>query len=644
MALSYHMTVSLRLFTSLTLALATAHLPAQDLITVHPQPSAEPLQNPFIGWRGVNDHIAAKGAHDRGVYMTSGSRYESLVKWYIGWHQLEELATDGPERITDYMDHAFREFPNKNIRVIPRVTCINHTGSQVPSDLPPLKDYRASGWYELPEVKARLQRLITRLGVAWDQDPRIAFVQVGIAGKYGEHWDLGKMPTVEKYLHEAYTAAFKNKKLMLRSAGGLPWLTSRWFATAGPYGFYQDSFAMDSYDAECRHILALDDGQRWKQAPMGGEIRNFKNPELGQDINDALALPNGRDQIERWMRRGHTNHIGLEQLAPIAAAHAPAADRLHKLMGYRFLIEEAIFSKQSAPGGEFRFSLKVRNDGLAPMYYPWPVKVALLDAGRKVRWAADVKTDIRTWLPDQPVRMEQSFTLPEDLAKGDYVVSLVVLDPQGGRLPALRFAVQNYWQGGHHPLGISGIGQSPTASLDEDSFYTDGLDPSIRYRVADAAKKKVVFKIGKNDGSAGEFLSWEKVKPQPGRPAGAEWRAGKDAETAVPGTIDGRNRAHDQVIFHFPLTDKDFTSDTTFRLTLDLLHLKLGSVPARFRVLMNGKEVNTFILTKGKTHQFIRWQGRGLVGANSVEITGFQNQAVTAVDQYVLETLQPSNP
>lgn len=45
------------------------------------------------------------------------------------------------------------------------------------------------GGYFAPEFNERVTAFVKKLGQAWDNDPRVAFVEMGIIGEWGEHHD-----------------------------------------------------------------------------------------------------------------------------------------------------------------------------------------------------------------------------------------------------------------------------------------------------------------------------------------------------------------------------------------------------------------------------------------------------------------------
>ena len=94
-------------------------------------------------------------------------------------------------------------------------------------------------------------RLIRRLGQLWDDDPRVAFVEMGILGQWGEQHDPTPGNAMQKLLAETYLTAFKHKLLMRRYADhftnyptlGLYWDSLRTRRTMNPLRFLPGEIA-----------------------------------------------------------------------------------------------------------------------------------------------------------------------------------------------------------------------------------------------------------------------------------------------------------------------------------------------------------------------------------------------------------------
>lgn len=79
------------------------------------------------------------------------------------------------------------------------------------------------------------------------------------------------------------------------------------------------------------------------------------------------------------------------------------------------------------------------------------------------------------------------FTLSPALPQGEYILALAILDP-AGMLPAVRFAIEDYFTGGWHPIGIVGVGEvPPTAELEPASFDDPTRDRTLHHELGSSA-------------------------------------------------------------------------------------------------------------------------------------------------------------
>ena len=158
---------------------------------------------------------------------------------------------------------------------------------------------------------------------------------------------------------------------------------------------------------------------------------------------------------------------------------AHGADAVQRVFGYRLVLEEFAFSPFVRNLGDLRIKFRVKNTGSAPFYRDWPLSVSLLDPeSHRVAWSQEIENvDIRTWLPgddwDERVgryrvpaktySVDTTVPLPDNLKlpRGEYVVALSIPDPELEEL-GLRLAIQNYFEGDFHPLGIVAYGVNPT--------------------------------------------------------------------------------------------------------------------------------------------------------------------------------------
>jgi hypothetical protein len=475
----------------------SALVQAQDVVTVKPPEYSGALRNPLMG-------ISPKNYTSRATYgsyqaLRGMHPWGTLSRACIPWSWLENDEKDGVEKIRAVSDQLFAGFENHNTKVMPRVY-LYWPGKEETNTVNPFY-MRGEFWpadlekqdTSSEQFKARLKRFIARLGEAWDNDPRVGIIEMGIIGKWGEQTFPVITPEMETLLGDAFQQAFKHKKVMTRVRP----MTN---FDAYPFGLLWDSFAHQ--DQITRDGKIIEDAKKWKMAPIGGETAydwGSSKIQPGDSPTDNLADPVHRDFTVNLARKLHVTQLGwvaeYDQSNPQAAEGAEA---LQKALGYRFVLREVSFPKAVTPGKAFNVSFKVRNDGSAPYYENWPVALFLLDpASRKVVWQKTFsKADPRQWMPGdewddaagayrvapQEYPGTGEFVVPASLAKGEYVMALGVLDPDGGMLPTLRFSNQNYWNGGYFPVGRVGVGVVPATSVvDAKTYDNPGADRTIHY-------------------------------------------------------------------------------------------------------------------------------------------------------------------
>jgi hypothetical protein len=207
----------------LVLGIACMATPASPLfaqeVVVRPEPSAGPLDNPLKGWC---------------PYTNAGVIHQpySMVFQYVSWRELEPI--EGDYRFDDW-EKGWDSELGKDKHVIFRVF-IDYPSK--PSGLPDWlrkagvkeTDYKDYGGGKSPDYNdsrmvSGMERLIAALGKRYNNHPRVAFIQIGMLGFWGE-WhtyprdELYATPQTEKRIIEAYRKAFPDKSLMVRYARG----------------------------------------------------------------------------------------------------------------------------------------------------------------------------------------------------------------------------------------------------------------------------------------------------------------------------------------------------------------------------------------------------------------------------------------
>jgi hypothetical protein len=466
-----------------------------NMVSVTPSYYDRALRNPL------------KGITTRGVYR---HEWATLAHVYIRWNEIEDDENDDLDEIIDYSNEKFKGIAARNVKVIPRVY-LHWDGDQKywPADLDE-DDYFSD------QFKQRLIRLIERLGEAWNEDPRVAFVEMGIFGKWGEQEvpspadvDKDYGTNMEQTLGDAFTSAFPDKIVSVRHI---------WDQFPNhKFGQYWDSWGHNNQIAS--HGVGikkeLESEKTHKTHYIGGEVAydwGSSNVQPGDSPDDTLGDPIHRDFMINTLKWLHCTQLrwidNYDQKNPESQA---GAEKIQRVMGYRFVLEEVKFTPE-VEAGELRVSVSVKNEGSAPFYYDWPVEVSLLDLDTHAPvWSSTFSNaDVRNWQPGSdwtdpqwtgsgeakvldgwsteplawgtpPATYQIAETFSVTAPQGTYILALAVLDP-AGMVPSLRFATSQYFKGGRHPIGLVAVGSGQGGELPESVAFDDpGADDSLYY-------------------------------------------------------------------------------------------------------------------------------------------------------------------
>ena len=251
----------------------------EDIVVIRPEEYEHALPNPL------------KGFTNRG--FREDNEWATLVHSYIRWNQIENHESDDIDKIRQWCDTEWHGVSQRDQKVIPRVY-LHWSGGQKywPADMDP-DDYTSEQFVQ------RVTRLVERLGIRWDTDPRVAHIEMGIIGKWGEHHSPSPTPEIERVLGDAFTAAFSHKRVLVRH----PW---REFVDY-EFGAYWDSWAhasqMSSHGAG---LASLTD--RWRTNIIGGEVAydwgRYKE-QPGDSPTDTVSDPVHRDFLIDTIRSLH---------------------------------------------------------------------------------------------------------------------------------------------------------------------------------------------------------------------------------------------------------------------------------------------------------------------------------------------------
>jgi hypothetical protein len=369
-------------------------------------------------------------------------------------------------------------------------------------------------------VKAALVKLILAMGAKFNSDHRIAFVQIGTLGQWGE-WTtyragniLRFSGTTQKLILETFRAAFPDKKLL----GRLPYHQNDPTAVSlgGNYswlGYHDDMFPFQTASVMLPNMAIKGRTGTWRANPMGGEIWPGREQlmlaepyaDIAVSANDNTIISSARQPFNsyyagtRWkiIGGGQANIVtilsaddkGFAQLdAPAGnpgalcqaffiddsgnewdqaynatinsiyafhptfmgpyifpgpymktmptAAQTAKAQALVRLMGYQYRLLSLSVPKTITAGAPCKITLNGINEGTAPFYYPWKVKMALLQNDVPIE-EFYTSWDITKW---QPGNFVELFVFTSQ-TPGDFTLAIKIEDPWAeAAKPGIEFA------------------------------------------------------------------------------------------------------------------------------------------------------------------------------------------------------------
>lgn len=463
--------ISIGLFI-LTLLLLFGCSASADLIVANPTATDDPLQNPFKGFAPYAD-----------TFYENPAIPQSLAYDDVTWKALEPNA----QGVIDWsaLEDDWSQHTERGRRVGFRFKCADPWSNDA-TDIP---DWLISagvnvfpyaidgGSGNLPDwdnatFLDQHDRIIAALGARYNDDPRIAWIDVGSYGIWGE-WhvyeneDLAARQETKQRILDAYIAAFPDKRLIIPFDDAF----ATGYLTQQGHGIRNDCLGTaDSNDwfETSMEEIGIDMDELAATGMVSGEF-------CGSEEGAQEGLSDRFDLNLDFIVRNHWSFIGPAGGSLLVAEGTllDNAQTAYKKMGYRFRIEEARWNNPAA--GQLPLAVTINNDGSAPFYYPWPVRISLLDSEGV---AMDVEMteghwDCRAWMPGESVMVTR---IPLPIVAGDYKIRFSIIDPQTN-LPGIRLANKGLDDNGRYHLGTIHVlaGEYTEADLDKDGDV-DGID------------------------------------------------------------------------------------------------------------------------------------------------------------------------
>lgn len=445
---------------SIAVSWAQAEVKRRATVTYKPTEISSVLNNPYMGFAPD----ARWGPYEQP---------HRLVFFDFTWRDIEE--SKGVYTFDKLEEkHQFKKWTDQNVKIIFRLI-LDDPRDDRHMDIP---DWlyeeigKEGSWYTTsygqgfsPNYENKIlieehQKLIRKLGERYNRDARIAFIELGSIGHWGEwHTKDGKggvkepfpkLAVTDQYVN-AYIHEFPDKPLLMRRPHEI--------AKINHIGLYNDVFG-DNEETRDNFIKWIHNGytswltgekmpampEHWIYAPSGGEFASSEDDSQyisNTSIEETLAQA----------RESHTTWLGpnIPSIETYGDKYQGNIDRLLNTMGYRYVIKTEAHQAKIKPNEKLMVNMVIENKGVAPFYFNWPLELSLADQQGKIVYRENVQADIRSWLPGLH-KSTSSLKLPAMLPKGEYALCIAILDPEKGT-PGVELAIQGKRGDGRYTLG-----------------------------------------------------------------------------------------------------------------------------------------------------------------------------------------------
>lgn len=273
--------------------------------------------------------------------------------------------------------------------------------------------------------------LIRAMGQRYDKSSDFAFLDIGSYGYWGEWHTPNSVPVaVRMKIVDMYTEAFKETPLVfmsdddevlgyaLKTGAGLrrdgvgsPWHEQNWIGSLKYAG-----------------VKGMVDA--WKHSPVVFEWYG--------DYDYMISKEWSFDSAINFILQNHVTVIN-DNLGKLPAEKMPQIEKLAKMSGARFVLDELIHEKKVKRGSSLTINMNWTNSGVGKVYVPYILRFFLLDEENNVVFTDDAKADPRSWLPGE-FEVRNSILIPQSLKKGTYKLALALVNEKINQ-PSFHLAI-----------------------------------------------------------------------------------------------------------------------------------------------------------------------------------------------------------
>jgi autotransporter-associated beta strand protein len=308
----------------------------------------------------------------------------------------------------------------------------------VPMTIPdPAGSYTVPATWDDPVYVARTQEFIAAFGARYNGNPNIAYLDMRDYGIWGEgngsfgYGTVQDTPdNLQNNFYAPYVRAFPNTQII-----GDAWYDSvaEWLVSQGT-GIRRDGICSTWSVNGSACLLS------YPHAPAVMEYANSW-PDTVASGTDALSgmRYDSPGELLMTVTSGRPSYLQLQ--TEFYDENTAFCQMIGNLMGYHFILQQAVIPKTITAGVSFPLSFSWYNDGVAPLYEPCSVAVALLDANNNViqqQWLAT--SNPAGWMPGVVTTENYNVTFPA--VPTGYKLAVGLFVNQTDANPTYRLGIQ----------------------------------------------------------------------------------------------------------------------------------------------------------------------------------------------------------
>ena len=288
-----------------------------------------------------------------------------------------------------------------------------------PSFIPRQPDGYRPDWNS-PVFLSQWKELMAELGRRYGNDPRLGYVDVGGYGSYGEwHVDAGTRISDRNGLAvvNAVTAAFPTKHVLINTMTPVPFTLKALRANRN-LGLRTDSLGCPDMYSTVPGDVRLQ--TVWKTRPLFSEWCTRADPVLGAQQTRRFHVSTLSSGNMPW---SHSTLTARQRSAYVKAVATA---------GYRIRLRSVTLPDAFAAGGRIAVRTAWANQGTAPTYDAWDVRLTFVHAATGRSVTRSLGEQLRGLIHTS---RRSAMVRTSGLAAGRYGVFVSVVDPSGYSAP-----------------------------------------------------------------------------------------------------------------------------------------------------------------------------------------------------------------